>query len=324
MISAANYTIEKRTIDQVEVYVLGDGSAGVEVYVAPSLGNNAYAMLVNGKNVIYWPTGSPAKATFAGNPLLWPWANRIDSEEYFANGKKYRLNPDLGNYRKDGNKQPIHGMLSATKEWKVVRSQANGKGAELTSRIEFWRYPEWMAQFPFAHNIEMTYRLRGGVLEVETMVENLSNQPLPLSLGYHPYFQLPDVPRDEWMVTLPAKERVVLSPTLVPTGAREPNPYPGSVELKGKSLDDVFTSLAAPAVFSVEGGGKKLEVEYGPKFPVAVVYAPPGRPFICFEPMTGITNAFNAAERGQYQELQTIPAGGKWQEVFRVKATGIR
>jgi aldose 1-epimerase len=192
----------------------------------------------------------------------------------------------------------------------------------MTSRIEFWRYPEWMAQFPFAHNIEMTYRLAEGVLEVETSIENLSTEAMPVSLGYHPYFQLHDSPRDEWKVQLPAREKVSLSPTLVPTGERTPNPYTGEVALKGISLDDVFTSLNTPAVFSVAGKQQKIEVEYGSKYIVAVVYAPAGRGFICFEPMTGITNAFNAAQRGQYPELQKIAVGGTWRESFKIRPSG--
>jgi aldose 1-epimerase len=179
-----------------------------------------------------------------------------------------------------------------------------------------------MAQFPFAHNIEMTYRLTDGVLEVETSIENLSTESMPVSLGYHPYFQLHDSARDEWKVRLPAREKVTLSPTLVPTGERVPNPYTGEVGLKGISLDDVFTSLPQPAVFSVAGKQQLIEVEYGPKYLVAVVYAPPGRGFICFEPMTGITNAFNAAQRGQYPELQSVAPGATWRETFRIRPSG--
>jgi aldose 1-epimerase len=55
---------------------------------------------------------------------------------------------------------------------------------------------------------------------------------------------------------------------------------------------------------------------------VAVVYAPKGREFICFEPMAAITNAFNLAHRGVYTELQSAPAGGEWRESFWIRTTG--
>jgi aldose 1-epimerase len=326
--NAAPFSVSKTKIDEIEVYQLRDTSAGIEVSVAPSFGMNSYDMRAGGRKVFWTPPGTlgtiAGRNTFCGNPFLWPWANRIDGESYWVNGKKYTLNPELGNYRRDGAKQPIHGLLAYSKDWQVTKAEAGARAAVLTARHEFWRYPGLMAQFPFAHTVEMTYRLAEGALEVALTVENLSREPLPLAAGFHPYFGLEGVPRDEWQVTLPVRERVLLSSTLVPTGERAPSPHRGTVAVKGLALDDVFTGLERDArgraVFRVAGGGRKIEVEYGPKYPVAVVYAPPGRDFICFEPMTAPTNGFNLAQRGQYAELQSVAPGAKWSESFWIRA----
>jgi aldose 1-epimerase len=72
----------------------------------------------------------------------------------------------------------------------------------------------------------------------------------------------------------------------------------------------------------VEGAKEKISVLYGPKYPVAVVYAPSGRDFICFEPMSGPTNAFNLHQAGKYKDLQTIAPGGRWRESFWINPTG--
>jgi aldose 1-epimerase len=327
---AADYSIEKKTVDATEVYILRDTPHGAEVTVAPSFGNNAYDMQVRGKPVLWSPVKTLgeliAKPSFAGIPLLWPWANRLDGDAYFVNGKKYILNSDLGNIRRGNAGKPIHGMLSYAKEWKVVKSQADAKGAALTSRLEFASYPGYMAQFPFAHTIEMTYRLAEGALEVETVIVNHSVEPMPVSLGYHPYFQVTDAPRDEWRVHLAAKDHVKLSKDLIPTGEIEPIAYADPQGLRGVSLDDVFTGLIRDAngqsVFTVEGKKQKIAVEYGPNFRVAVVYSPVGRDFICFEPMTAVTNAINAAHEGWYKDLQWIPAGGTWRDSFRIRPSG--
>ena len=55
-----------------------------------------------------------------------------------------------------------------------------------------------------------------------------------------------------------------------------------------------------------------------------MVYAPrgAGREFLCFEPMSGITNAFNLSHRGAYRDLQTIPAGGEWRESYWIRPSG--
>jgi aldose 1-epimerase len=285
-------------------------------------------MKVKGRNIFWFPPSSlaeyAAKPVFSGNPFLAPWANRLDRDGFFANGKSYSLDSGLRNFRHDSFGQPIHGLLSYAREWKV--SDLKPGTAEVRSRLEFWRYPDYMAQFPFAHNLDMIYRLRDGVLEVETVVENLSSEPMPLSVGYHPYFRVHDAPRDEWRVILPVKESLVLSSKLVPTGETKPVAYASPLPLKGLALDDVFTGLVRDgegrAEFSVQGASQRITVAYGPKYPVAVVDAPAGRDFICFEPMSGPTNAFNLHHAGKYPELQTIPPGGVWRESFWISASG--
>lgn len=322
--------VRRETVDDVEVVRLTDSARGLEVLVAPSLGNNSYEMTAGGQRVFWSPYKSlrefAARPAHLGNPFLWPWANRIDGMAYWANGKKYALNPDLGNVRPGPNNTPIHGLLTYTNRWKVVRAAAARGEAVVTSRIEFHRYPDWMAQFPFAHTVEMTYALRAGALEVITRVENLGTEPLPLCLGYHPYFHITDAPRAEWKVRLPVREKMKLSPRLIPTGEREAVASTETFTLGDRLLDDVYTGLVRDADgfarFSVEGKKQKITLEYGPKYSTAVVYAPKGRDLICFEPMTGITNAFNASHEGWYKELQSIAPGEAWQEAFRIRPEG--
>jgi aldose 1-epimerase len=291
------------------------------VSIATTFGNNAYSMTVRGVEILYKPAPDleawRAKPDFGGVPFLSPWANRMDQDAFFANGKKYLLNPGLGNVRHDGNHLPIHGLVAYASGWRVVKQDTSS----VTSRLEPWKDPDSMAQFPFAHAIEMTHRLHGGSLEVATTVENLSSDPMPLSLGYHPYFQLTDSPRDDWKVHLAARESVVLSDLLVPTGERKPmrfeNPYP----LAGHALDDVFTGLTG-GDWLLEGKQQRIAVKFGPKYPVAVVYAPKGRAFVCFEPMASQTNAFNMTHEGKDGGLQTIAPGSKWSESFWVTPQG--
>ena len=74
----------------------------------------------------------------------------------------------------------------------------------------------------------------------------------------------------------------------------------------------------------VQGKSEKIEVSLGPNYRSVVVWAPggAGRDYICFEPMAGITDALNLAQRGIYKELQSIPPGQIWQESFWVKPSG--
>jgi aldose 1-epimerase len=330
MSTAANYSASTAVVDGIQVVRLADAARRTEVSIAPSIGNMAYELKVNGKNAFWLPYETlgelKAKPALSGNPFLAPWANRLDQDAFFANGRKFRLNPDLDNIRRDPNQKPIHGLLTFSPEWKVTAVHADSDSATATSRLEYWKYPELIAQFPFAHTIEMTYRLHDGVLEVRTLLENHSTEPMPVAIGYHPYFQLHDTPRDQWKVHLAARDHLVLSNVLIPTGERRPVEFPDPMSLAGTQLDDVFSGLvrddSGRSVFSVEGAHEKISVIYGPKYTVAVVYAPHSGKFICFEPMSAITNAFNLAHTGVYKELQSIPAGGQWLESYWIAPTG--
>jgi len=268
-----NYTAQKVLIDSIEVIQLSDHSHHTQISIVPSIGNIAFEMKIHNKNILWMPFSNlkefKINPRLCGNPFLAPWANRLDQDAFYANKKKFLLNPKLGNLQRDANQKPIHGLMQYSSDWKVVSLTADNQTASVTSRLEFWRFPELMAQFPFAHTIEITYRLQKGVLEVETLLENHSTQNLPVAIGYHPYFQLPDTPRDEWKVHLAAHDHLVLSEELIPTGERRPVSLPDPLPLAGRELDDVFSNLIRDrkdrAEFSVQGKKEKISVIYGPK-----------------------------------------------------------
>jgi aldose 1-epimerase len=295
--------------------------ANLTVSIAPSFGNNAYSILVNGHEILWRPHDSfqawREDPQLGGIPILSPWANRLDQEAYYANGRKYLLNSCLGNVRYDSNHLPIHGLVADASEWNIIRQDDRS----VTSRLEFWRFPQWMAQFPFAHTLEVTHRVAGGSLEVETAVENFSNEPMPLSLGYHPFLRLTDCPRAQWKVHLAARERVALSDKLAPAGGTRMLSTEECRPSAEQSLDDIFISLTGED-FSMEGERQRIAVRHGEKFPVAVVYAPANGAFICFEPMSAQTNAFNLTQAGVAAGLQHIPPGRVWRESFWITPTG--
>jgi aldose 1-epimerase len=325
MLNGANYSAEHRVVDGVPVITLHDAEHHAEVSIATSIGNIAYEFKVNGKNAMYFPFAKLSdledKPTLCGVPFLAPWANRLEKLGFSFEGKSYQVNPELKNIRLDNHGLPIHGLLSFSPLWKVVDYSADSKSAHLTSRLEFWRYPELMAQFPFAHTIEVTYRLSNATLQVETAIHNLSAEPMPISIGYHPYFNLHDAPRDQWTVHIGARKHLLLSDKLLATGESKPMDLPDQFTLQGKVIDDGFYDLArdsdGKAHFSVQGKAEKIAVSFGPKFPVNVTYAPAGKDFICFEPMAAMTNALNSGHA-----LQTLAASAEWRESFWVQVTG--
>ena len=316
---------------QGDTVTLADREADTVVLIVPSKGNLATEMRVKGHNVL----------EARGIPFMGPWANRLDEPAFYANGRRHPFDMTLGNIRGD---VPIHGFVTTTDLWRVVALRANANEALVTSRLDFYRQPTWMRQWPYAHTVEITYRLAGGGLEVATEIANLSNDPMPVAIGFHPYFQLTDSPRDEWRLSVAASTRWRLDARKLPTGETEPAAVllpPPSVTLRDYNLDDVFGDLVRDgdggATMTVMGTAQRLDVVLGPNYRSAVVWAPnpsgkgrggqgdsppAARNFICLEPMAGITNGLNMAHRGQYRELQTIPPRGTWRESFWVKPSG--
>jgi aldose 1-epimerase len=269
----------RRTGDIVQ---LRDSRTDTVVSVMTTV-SNAYEMVVKGQNVIRMTFTTVeefrARPGLNGIPLLAPFANRLDEPAFYANGKKYNFDLELGNVR---GPVPIHGFLSGAKEWTLVEAKADDAAAWVTSKLDFYRNPQWMKQFPFAHTLEMTYRLEDGVLEVRTRIDNLSTEPMPVAIGFHPYFQLTDSTRAEWTLSVAAKTQWLLSDAKIPTGETEPIqkffPDPHAVPLKDFDLDHVFGDLERDAqgraVMTVKGKSQQLDVVLGPNYRSVVLYSP--------------------------------------------------
>ena len=321
------------------VVELNDSRNQTVISILPAFGNLTVEMKVKGHNVLRFPFKSASDYTGGagsiGIPFLAPWADRLDEQAFYANGKRYPFDMNLGNVR---GTNPIHGFLSSVPDWKIVEARADAQSAWVTSRLEFFKHPSWMRQFPFAHTIEMTHRLRDGVLEVVTRIENLSIDPMPVAVGFHPFFQLTDSPRDEWTLSVAATTHWPVSEAKMPTGTTQPIDRffanPAAVRLEPLELDDVFSDLVRDAEgraqMTLKGKTQRLDVVLGANYRAVVIYAPkpaPGqdatsRNFVCIEPVAAIINALNLAHKGVYKELQSIPPGGIWQESFWIRPSG--
>jgi aldose 1-epimerase len=335
MAADSGFLVEQFLIEGIPVVRLIDADREMEVSIIPSHGNRAYEMKFQGENLLYLPD-SPAtdflkRVAQNGIPFMAPWANRLEEAGFWANGRRYRFNPDLKNFWQDMGGLPIHGLIMNSGLWQMVDAGADRDFAYVTSRLEFWKYPDLMAQWPFAHSYEMTYLLSGGSLEIRTTVSNLSAEAMPLIIGFHPYFRIPDIPLERWTLRLPARKKVVLDERMLPTGEFTDLTGPNPLPLEGRTLDDGYTDLEydvdGRATFSVAADKKRIHVIFGTQYPVAQVWLPASPPgstgeFICIEPMTGVTNGMNLSHEAKYPDLQMVPAHGSWTGSFWIRPEG--
>jgi galactose mutarotase-like enzyme len=261
----------------------------LEAVVLPSLGMLVASIRARGDELVALPGGLAAwrAGHTTGIPLLYPWANRLARRRYEVGS----VNVDLRrlDLHTDGNGLPIHGTMLARPEWEVTQLGANRTSARVTARFDFGAHDDLLASFPFPHELTVAVRLSASRLRVETAVRPTGRTPVPVAFGWHPYFQLPDRPRDEWDLQLPARAHARLDKRGIPTGRATPEPAVRA-PLAGRVLDDLY-ALGTDRTLALVAGKRRLRVTFDDHYPYAQVYAPAGKRFCAIEPMTAPTNA---------------------------------
>ena len=144
-----------------------------------------------------------------------------------------------------------------------------------------------------------TSTLADRTLTVRTTVTPTTARAVPLCFGFHPYLQLPDVPRarvadrDAGDAAPSGRRHGAFPPARWTSGRRPQNCWATSV------FDDGYDEVADGAVFALSGGDRRIEVHFDEGYTAAQVFAPaaatmwsassrwPRRPTRCAAAATG-------------------------------------
>jgi aldose 1-epimerase len=280
----------------VHVVTLRDQSSRVAAQFVPDAGMIGTSLTDAGVELLGQRRGLDAYLSAGktmGIPLLYPWANRLGANTYTAEDVTVTLQPGENGVRPDPAGLPIHGVLAAYSGWRAITESAD----ELTAELDFGADARLLASFPYPHRLTMTVRLAERTLTVRTTVTATGDRAVPLCFGYHPYLQLPDVDRAEWVIETPTLRHLSLNERGLPTG-RTARQSAGSQRLGDNTFDDAYDEVDDGAVFAVMGGGRRLEVHFDRGYSAAQIFAPPGEAVVCFEPMAAPTDALR---RGGYR-----------------------
>ena len=124
-----------------------------------------------------------AKGSTAGIPLLYPWANRLDSLHYLAAGCDVVLDPSSPLLHFDDHRLPIHGVPWGRLAWEIVEVNRTS----ILARLD-WESPSLLAVFPYPHRLQMDAALHPDALVLRTTVLASPQSRVPVSFGFHPYF----------------------------------------------------------------------------------------------------------------------------------------
>ncbi len=229
------------------------------------------------------------------NAKLSPFAGRIKDGEYTFNNNKYNL---FINYPEEQN--ACHGFIY-NKKFNVIDKIVNNENA--LCRLGYM-YQGENKGYPFSYSIEITYILSlSEGLTCTTKVINKSAVPIPISDGWHHYFDL-GVKIDELELQLDVSEIIRFDSRNIPAGKKEP--------YKNFSLPSRIGNIEFDSCYKINSNGGRITTkliskdnnidlniwqETGHnKFEYLVVYTPPGRRSIAVEPITSNINSFNNRE----------------------------
>jgi len=289
---------------------------GVEATFVPEAGMIGCSLRHRGEELLGQRGGLRAyveSGSTMGIPFLHPWANRLGASRFAVAGREVDLELDGLHVKRDGGGLLIHGLLTAIRGWKVERHAEVGDGGVLAASFDFGAHPLLTRAFPFPHRVEIEVTLAGPRLAIATAVTATGEVAVPISFGFHPYLQLPGVPRAEWEMEAPVAERLELDERMLPTGRREPAAIaPGP--LGARTYDDPFLAPAGGEPFALSGGGRRIELRMGPGYRFAQVYAPADTDAVAFEPMTAPTNALIAGS-----DLPLLEPGDRFAAEFSIE-----
>ncbi len=337
------FAIETERRESESLLLLRDRAGGASAIVWPAFGSNCLAARLpapDGRlhDILLAPPSLDdlrRQPSWWGIPLLFPWPGRIPQGAYEFAGRAYRL-PSL-----DAGGNAIHGFVK-DRPWRVERTSAGEIAAEVVATCSAADHPETLEGFPFPYRLSVTFRLTASELELDFEVSNPGPGLLPFALGAHPYLRLPlDARgrREACLVQVPASRRWRLASLrhLTPATPGEPlsweqvtEPVSGAFDLRApqalgdRLYDDVFTGLEvaggeSECLAADPAAGLAAVVRASAAFSTLVVYTPPGKPAICFEPWTAPPNVFNVAARGvEPSGLITLAPGAAWRGSMRL------
>ena len=229
----------------------------VQATIAPARGALISGLQVERKQVLYLDRATfedPTKNVRGGIPVLFPYAGKLDD----------------GILKVAGTKMGQHGF-GRNRQWEIREQKP--------WRLRVALVPEESDQtaYPFHSFAEQTYTILPSGLEIELCIFNNGEQPMPVSPGWHPYFNCPGPEKGNVQTGVAAVDRAQF----------------------GNEREFDFGVVAPPngrANFRIPELGS-MTLSFSPEMRHLQFWSQPGKDFICIEPFTGPNNTINTDRR---------------------------
>ncbi len=236
----------------------------------------------------------------ASFPLV-PYSNRIGEGRFVFEGGDYTV----PSYR-PGDRHGLHGV-GWRAPW-LIEELREGFVC-LTYRHDG---PDW----PWTFEVEQRIEIAGDQLVFTMRFLNTDNRSQPVGLGFHPYF-----PRDD-NTRLMFASRAVWDGKIAGVSERlvdlpERWRFETGRALTDEQIDHCFTGWSGPARIDWPNTGLSVEVASDQALDHVVVFTPTGEPYLCFEPVSHMSNAIHHLESRTDTGLNVL----RTNESFQVSMT---
>ncbi len=289
---------------QIKAYLPGKGE--IDLLNAPPL-PQAEQLLDNGDDEF-------GNQVFKiGGAILLPFANRIrgklspDGKTITAKvaGQTVTLPANWSGNNPGAEKHAIHGLMRRSK-FQQVKQQDGAHDSAVSAVLHAGNFNgHWLSDT----DVRVETTVSQNAFEMAVTAKNVGKAPLPMGIGWHPYFVLPSGHRRQVKLHLPSETRAAMNnyDDSFTTGQRVPvkgTPYdfsaPGGKPLGTQYLDDNFSNLnyrpdgstVSEIIDPAAKYGLRL-ITLSPQIKSIQVYAPPQKNFVAIEPQFNLPDPYN-------------------------------
>ncbi|MGC2110800.1 MAG: aldose 1-epimerase [Candidatus Korobacteraceae bacterium] len=248
-----------------------------------------------------------------GGAILLPYANRIrgklspDGKTIAATvaGKTVTLPANWSGNQPGAEKHSIHGLMRRS-QFQNVDVQNGELGSMVHAMLHAGNFDgHWLSDT----DVIVDAILSHDAFELTVKARNVGHEPLPMGIGWHPYFVLPSGDRQQVRLHLPSETRAVMNNyddtfTIGQRVTVKGTPYdfsaPGGRPLGTQYLDDNFSNLN----YRVDGSTVSELIDPAAKYALRLitrsaeiksiqVYAPPQKNFVAIEPQFNLPDPYD-------------------------------
>ncbi len=254
------------------IYELIDTEANSSVKVAPERGGIIIGFTVEGKDLLYLnpETFYGREANVRGGiPILFPISGQLGKGQYRLGEKTYFMKN--------------HGF-ARNLPWEVVRLEITDSAS---ISISLKSNDETIESYPFELELLFKYQLVGTKLTIFQEYRNQSDQDMPISAGFHPYF---NTAHKQLVYDVNATEYLDYNDMAT-------KPFTNMLDLTDKLESFIITDPKDDQIsFELPELQRKITMSYAPEFKYIVLWTEAGKEFVCVEPWMAQNNAFNEGE----------------------------